>query len=389
MTLDFGLLSELTVPHSLDRFELPTAAAERQTFRDARDQVCLADEVGFSHLFHVEHHNLAGFSHSTSSESLLASYAVITKNLRLGFGGKQTPFKINHPIKIAEQVATLDQLSDGRAEFGTARGNTVPELGGFEVDPNVAEAQRIESIKMVVKAWEREEFTWQNDTYNIPPVHVVPKPLQQPHPPIWMANNSPQGHRACGRAGAGLLSFTIMTPLESLAERIGLYYEGMAEAEPLGKFINRQVACFAIVHCAESDELAREQAGAGAEWYANASLRVLKPFQAWIAGKDVPSFQYLDGLIDMDEVEFDYLDRNDMCIVGNPDTCIKKIKKYQATGATMILMLQHANGIAHEHVMRSFELLGEHVFPEFDDGTPSASDLVMEAQREANSVPAL
>jgi alkanesulfonate monooxygenase SsuD/methylene tetrahydromethanopterin reductase-like flavin-dependent oxidoreductase (luciferase family) len=96
----------------------------------------------------------------------------------------------------------------------------VPELGGFEVDPNRTEGERIEAIKMVMKAWEREEFTWKN-AYDIPPVQVVPKPVQLPHPPLWMANNGPQGHLACGRAGAGLLSFNVLTPLEALAELPG------------------------------------------------------------------------------------------------------------------------------------------------------------------------
>lgn len=365
MSLDFGVLYEVSIKD-------PTRANERAMFKNILEQVKLADRVGFTHVWHVEHHFLNEFSHSSAPDAILGAYAGATENIRLGFGAKLIPFNYNHPVRVAEMVASLDQISGGRVEFGTARGVSRDEPEGFQVDPRATRDEWREGLEMAIKAWEDGEFSWKSDRFDIPPCKVVPKPYQEPHPPIWMACTSKDTHRLAGELGLGLLSFTVMAPLDDLADRVATYKDALTRATPLGKFINPQVATYTQIHCAETDEEAAENAAAGVEWYTKQILGVIVRFQQWLEGTDIPSLNYLQEMtgIDPADIRFDYLNANDMCVVGSPETCIEKIRKYQDLGCTQMLGVQQIHGVPHEKVMRSIELMGEHVIPAFRDEHP-------------------
>src|SRR5262249_58892020 len=113
-----------------------TADGERQDFENALDQVRVADELGFDSVWAVEHHFLEEYSHCSAQEIFLTACAMQTKRIRLGHGAVVCVPQMNHPVRVAERAATLDILSGGRLEFGTARSSTWTELGGFQVDPD-------------------------------------------------------------------------------------------------------------------------------------------------------------------------------------------------------------------------------------------------------------
>jgi len=277
--LDFGLF-----------YEIPVAApwherSERDAYHRVIDQAVLGEQVGFSHFWTVEHHFLSEFSHCSAPEVLYGAVAARTKTIRIGHGVRLLPFPYNHPIRAAEMAALLDCVCDGRLEFGTGRSATRDELEGFGIDPNETRGMWEEALDVIVGAWTTDVFSWEGTHFRVPPRRVLPKPLQKPHPPLWMASTSPASHEIAGRKGLGLLSFTIGVPPEELASRIALYRSGLKEARPAGKFINDRAATFTMVHCAETDAEARQNAAESVLWYFRRSIDLIGSLAAWQEGQ--------------------------------------------------------------------------------------------------------
>src|SRR5918996_2032371 len=123
----FGVFYELQLPKPWQEGD------ERRLFHEALDQVALADRLGFDYAWEVEHHFLDEYSHSSAPEVFLAACSQRTKRIRLGHGIVQMPPRFNHPARVAERIATLDLVSNGRVEFGTGESASEMELGGFGV----------------------------------------------------------------------------------------------------------------------------------------------------------------------------------------------------------------------------------------------------------------
>jgi alkanesulfonate monooxygenase SsuD/methylene tetrahydromethanopterin reductase-like flavin-dependent oxidoreductase (luciferase family) len=204
------------------------------------------------------------------------------------------------------------------------------------------------------------------------PRRVLPRVLQKPHPPIWGATSSPEGHKEIGRHGIGLCSFTVGVPPESLAERIALYREGLAECEkPVGAFVNDRAATFTMVHCADDKETAYANAAESFVWYPKHGAAIIGSVAEWLEGTDLGSYSYTaaplqharDGALEY--LTFDYLHDNGAAVVGDPDECIATAKRYEAAGCDLLLCLMNPYKIPHEQVMRSIELMGTQVLPAF------------------------
>src|SRR5262249_20113457 len=153
-----------------------------------------------------------------------------------------------------------------------------------------------------------------------PPRRVHPKPIQKPHPPIWMATSSPAGHEVAGKMGLGLLSFTIGVPPAELAFRIGLYRDALQQAQPVAKFVNNPAAAFTMVHRADTNAEARKNAEHSVLWYFRRSIELIGSLAAWQEGKDLGSYEYTRVLKDLnlEGFNFDLLDEMDAIIVGDP-----------------------------------------------------------------------
>jgi alkanesulfonate monooxygenase SsuD/methylene tetrahydromethanopterin reductase-like flavin-dependent oxidoreductase (luciferase family) len=357
--MEFGLIYEVTVPE-------PTRQNAPSRFRDLVGQVQLAELVGFSSVWHVEHHFLDPLSQSSNNDVILGAYAAATSTIRLGYGVKLLPFQYNHPVRAAEAVATLDQMSDGRVEFGTGRSFSRQELEGFGIDPSGTRLEWEESLRMIVKMWEDDVFSWDSPTFAIPPCQVVPRPVQQPHPPLWLAGSGPETHSLAGEMGVGLLAFSIFTPLDDLAARLQLYREGLARCtKPIGRSINRRAAPFSLIYCGETDADARRIAGPRMLKHVQWTLdNILAPMAGWLEGKDhsYPWFKKDLFGIDPQDIPFDRLDHEDMVIVGDPETCIRKVKRYQEMGSDLLLG-NFDLGLPLDEVKASIERFGKHVIP--------------------------
>jgi alkanesulfonate monooxygenase SsuD/methylene tetrahydromethanopterin reductase-like flavin-dependent oxidoreductase (luciferase family) len=360
--LEFGLFYEIPVARPWHE------RSEYDAYQQTIAQAVLADQVGFSSFWTVEHHFLEEFSHCSAPGVLYGHIAARTRSLRIGHGVRLLPFPYNHPIRAAEAAAVIDLISDGRLEFGTGRSATRAELEGFGIRPDETRPLWEEALRMIVGAWTEDVFEWQGKHFRLPPRRVIPKPLQKPHPPLWLATTTPDSHEMAGRAGLGLLSFTIGVGPEQLAERIARYRQGLAGAKPIGKFVNPRAGTFTMVHCAETNEQAKRDAAASFEWYARRGTEQIATVGSWQAelGRDLASYEYTKPLagIDLSPLKYDFLDGIGACIVGDPDRCVATARRYAEAGCDLLLCLVQPWNIPHERVMKSIELLGRYVIPQ-------------------------
>ncbi len=163
---------------------------------------------------------------------LIGALSQCTENIRLGFGVTLLPHAFTPPMRVAEKVATADILSGGRVEWGTGRSTPMEQIA-FGVDRDKSRDQWQEAIEAVVQMWEQEYFEFHGKYLDFPRRMVTPKPMQDPHPPCWMAATSRgQLPRWPGNSGSGLLSFAIMQPIEKMAEHIRQYREAAANPTP-------------------------------------------------------------------------------------------------------------------------------------------------------------
>lgn len=374
--MKFDLLYELQMPKPHD------ARSEWRCYHEALEQIELADRVGFDTVWEVEHHFLTEFAHSSAPEVFLAAVSQRTKNIRLGHGVTLLPPKFNHPIRVAERVAALDLLSNGRVEFGTGRSSQF-EQAGFEIDTNESRDMWQESLEIIPRMWTETPFEYDGRFVKIPPRDVIPKPLQQPHPPIWAAATSPATWELAGRNGIGILGLTLFVSVKQLEDRVRAYRAALRDAKPVGKFVNDKVGAFTIVHVAETKEAAIANGAADAAInYLLYAFRVLGGFadpsgrgmQREYADLEIKSTPYRDLIakeypliakMQRGECTFEELDAEDMVIVGDPDHVIRKVERYRAAGLDHLLCLMQADRIPHAQVLRSIELFAEHVMPRF------------------------
>ncbi|WP_433265563.1 LLM class flavin-dependent oxidoreductase [Actinosynnema sp. CS-041913] len=363
----------------------------------ALEQAKLADELGYGCWWQVEHHGAEEFSLSSAPELLLAAISQHTSRIRLGHSAVLAPAKFNHPIRVAERAAVLDHLSNGRLELGLTR-STAPEWRLFGIDPGDVRRQTQQAFEMVPRMWTQDRFSYSGEDFEIHDVPIVPKPLQQPHPPLWQAAATPASFEEAGRRGVGVLGTTIWEPIERVRRMVALYRDAAAACtEPVGSFVNDQVAFFTFVHCAETDEQAvRNGAVAAAAWYTVQALRFFEAADTFVetvahqqklmadptSGRtgdflraEAAAFtgpnraqlvigRVLQGEDVPDEEIFEALNEQDSLIVGSPETCRKKLRTYADLGIDRLMAFHQVGNLSHEDVLTSLRLIGD-LIPEF------------------------
>jgi alkanesulfonate monooxygenase SsuD/methylene tetrahydromethanopterin reductase-like flavin-dependent oxidoreductase (luciferase family) len=212
--------------------------------------------------------------------------------------------------------------------------------------------------------WRDEPFEHQGRFFSMPARNVLPKPVQKPHPPMWVAAASPDTFVRAGKAGLGVMCFIIGRPA-NLASRVQSYRESILTAEPVGDFVNEQVAGFTVTLCLDDDAEARAIGGPAALWYTAMLGTIVGDWR----GQCVPGYEYYSAMSQdaSDQAGRDIgslLDDGTYCI-GDPEACIRAVAKYEAAGVDQIMCLMQAGRIPHDKIMRSIELFGEKVIPAF------------------------
>jgi alkanesulfonate monooxygenase SsuD/methylene tetrahydromethanopterin reductase-like flavin-dependent oxidoreductase (luciferase family) len=355
--MKFGLLYEIQ-PWDVTR----TPAA----FWEALEQVKVAEGAGFSHVFVVEHHFLGQFSMSSAPEVWLSAVAQHTSTIRIGHGSRLLPFKYNNPIRAAEMAAVLDIMSNGRLEFGTARSASAIEMLGFDMDPNVTRAEWDEALHMIPKMWAQEEFSWDSPAFRMPPRNVLPKPVQQPHPPIWVSGTQPSSSRMAADRGIGYMHFSI-TSTEELAEQVAEYKRVIrSPADPVSSVVNDQFAAFTTMFCGADDADAIERGWAGIEWYSN----MLEHTYAGLAAMNMTDDSYRWYNERFSEAgarvrELDEMYANHSMILGGPTTCIEGVQWFADQGVDMLLLSVQNGSTEHDDICDALVRFGNEVLPKF------------------------
>lgn len=398
----FDLFNELQMPAPWP------ADHEHRVFTNAIEQAVLADELAYGCWWSVEHHCSPEFSYSSAPELMNAALSQRTERLRIGHAGVLTPHRINHPLRVAERVAVLDHLSDGRVELGLARSGG-GEWTTFGIDGEDTLAELEETARLCVDAWTNPDFSWESERLSIPARNVVPKPVQDPHPPLWQTVSSPTSFRLAGQLGLGILSTTLLSPVSVLETMLAEYEAGLAECvDPVGRFVNDQRGVFTFVHCTTSvDEAIASRAAEAAMWYVNAAPKVFAvPRTVWTnmirgnvnagdpsraraaaeAGRIMvdldpedpnPILRLMNRQVlgePIDPVEaYEALADQDSVIIGDVETCRRKIEKFRGVGFDRLMCLMQFGHLSHEQVLGSIRLLGEALIPEFALAAPRSA----------------
>src|SRR3954449_5679306 len=206
----FGIFYEHQLPRPWD------GGAEQRLISDALEQIELADRLGIDYVWEVEHHFLEEYSHSSASEGFLAAASQRTERIRLGFGIVAIPPGYQHPARVAEKVAMLDLVSNGRCEFGSGETSSGAELEGFDVDRETKREQWDEALDVITRMFVEQPFAgWDGRFVRMPPRNIVPKPVQQPHPPLWVACSRRETIKLAAEKGIGALTFSFIEPEEA------------------------------------------------------------------------------------------------------------------------------------------------------------------------------
>lgn len=357
--MKFDLFYELSVP-------LFRGLSEGRVFAEALQEIALAEELGYATAWLVEHHFMPEYSHSSAPEMILAAASQRTRRLRLGHAIVPMPY--NHPVRVAERIATLDVLSGGRVEFGFGRGFSPTEYASFGV--SMAESRRIteEGLAIVRESFTGRPVTYLGRHFQLDDVEIVPKVVQEPHPPIWTAAVSPESFELAAHQGIGVL-IGPFKPWFMVHEDIRQYrhhwraHHGDGPPRP-GQ--NPRVAMTVGMLCLENGREARKQAKQPFEWFYGRLLGQTRPileslYEGYEYYRKMGRFR---ALLDR-AVNLTLLDSFGMAVVGDPAHCIKRLKALEKAGVDHVLLAFGAGAMPTETVQASMRLFAAEVMPAF------------------------
>jgi alkanesulfonate monooxygenase SsuD/methylene tetrahydromethanopterin reductase-like flavin-dependent oxidoreductase (luciferase family) len=367
-------------------------------YKETLEQCALADQMGFDNLWFVEHHFLTGFSGSPCPEVMFGALSQITKRIRIGFGVSILPY--HHPVRVAERVAMVDQLTNGRVEVGTGRSNAY-EQTGLGIDPRNTRAMWEESISMLPKIWQSDEFSWEGNFWKVPPRRVLPKPFQKPHPRLYLACTQTDSFNVAAEKGIGVLSSSTYAT-NILAEHVKNYRARVKHATPVGASVNEFWGNNVQAFCGEDNKEARELCALSLKTFfgpdkpyirdrINAYEELLEAwggvpehlradFGRWLRQSDTAHKEQaqqagisLDSGPGAARAAFAQMDADTLCdrgviIAGDPDSCIKGVQLYEDIGVDQVILIMQTETIPHERVLQSIEMFGKHVLPAFGKG---------------------
>ena len=355
--MKFGLMTQLQMPRPW------TETSEREAFWHAIDQTVAAERVGFDYFWITEQHFYAEIGHSSTPDMVLAALSQRTRRIRLGYAVILMP--CHNPFYIAERVATLDVLSNGRCDFGAGRGTSPYVVEGLGFDPSTGREVGREAMEAVIKMFEHELFPgYKGKHFDLPARHVVPRPIQRPHPPLWVAASNLETYEHAGRQGVGIIGVTRNTPDET-KPAIAAYRSAIRSGDRskfVGKAANEHVGVYAVACCHDDDRTGRDLACAAARWYYGDNDAEINKYRFGSAAGGVT--KVVDKISSRSN---DQLVEDAMAIGGNPDTVCRQIERWAAAGVDQMVFMFQAGHMTHDQVMRSIELVGEKVIPRFAD----------------------
>jgi alkanesulfonate monooxygenase SsuD/methylene tetrahydromethanopterin reductase-like flavin-dependent oxidoreductase (luciferase family) len=350
--MQFGIFYEHQMPRPWGRGD------EHRLCKEALAQVELADRLGIEYVWEVEHHFLEEYSHSSAPEVFLAACSQRTRNIRLGHGIVLMPPAYNHPARVAERIATLDLVSDGRVEWGTGQSSSRIELEGFNIDPSNKREMWMEAVRETARMLASDPYPGYHGSYfSMPARNVVPKPLQKPHPPLWVACSNRETIRHAARLGIGALTFAFVEPAEARHWVEEYYQTFKAECEPIGLAVNPNVAMVTGFMCHTDSGTAVDRGLEGFQFFAYALSHY------YLHGTHAPGGTDLWQTFQQNRPR----GRGTTPGIGSPDEVRAAFEQFEAAGVDQVVFIQQAGNNRHEHICESLELFAAEVLPPFKE----------------------
>lgn len=353
-------------------------ASEQKVFHDCVEQAVLGEKMGFDCIWAVEHHCLTQYAHMSAPETFLAFVAGKTSTIRIGHGVVCLPFKMNHPIKVAERVATLDVLTNGRVNFGIGKGGTETEAGAFDVDIPDIDRQLETSARMIPQMWSSDVFSFENDIIRVPERRIHPKPMQEPHPPMFLACTRETTLNQAGEWGLGALCLGFGGP-EDIAQKNEVYRAAVARRTeesqiPLQPVEHLSALCPAVV--LDDGTEARAIGHRGQRFFTESINHFYQGGPApQSPPEDEDAAEYLKS---QGEALVAYLHEekieagteatglyNPNHAYGTVPDAIGYVERLVDAGADEIMFLVQMGSVPQKAALRTIELLGTEVIPRF------------------------
>ncbi len=358
--MKFGIFYEHQLPRPW------SDGIEHRLFQDALEQVELADKIGIEYAWEVEHHFLEEYSHSSAPEVFLSACSQRTKNIRLGHGIRQVIPGYNHPARTAEVIATLDLVSSGRVDFGTGESSAILELGGFGIPVEEKRKIYLEATEQICNMLAMDPYPgFEGEYFSMPCRNIVPKPVQKPHPPVWVACSNRDTIRMAAENGMGVLCFAFTDPADA-KHWVDEYYDLIRSEQciPIGRAVNANIAMVTSfsVHPDKEEAIRRGKQGFDFFRYALANL--------YIFGEHTPGRTNIWELFEKDQANpaLSMLpDDGQLGGIGTPDDLRSHLEAFEATGVDQVIFIQQAGLNRHEHICESIELFGSDVLPGFKE----------------------
>lgn len=361
----FGIFYELQLPKPW------TEDSDRRLIHEALDQIVFADEIGIDYAWEVEHHFLEEYSHGSAPEVFLSAAAARTKRIRLGHGIRQVIPNYNHPARTAECLSTLDLISNGRVDFGVGEGATRLELGGFGIYAKTKRQASLEAAEQIANMMVMSPYPgFEGEFFSMPCRNVVPKPVQKPHPPMWIACTNRDTIRVAARNGLGALAFSFVDP-EEARNWVDIYYDIIRSEAccPIGHFVNANIALVTSfsLHHDRIEAIRRGQEGFEFFTYG---------VNALVAKDAVPGHSRLweefleqrgergEELIQLAQTQDPKKFRHAPG-VGTPEDFARHLRSLRDVGVDQVILMQQTGKNLHQHIMEALDLFGKEVMPEF------------------------
>ena len=343
---------------------------ELRLFQEALDQVELADKLGLDYVWEVEHHFLEEYSHSSAPEVFLAACSQRTKNIRLGHGIKLMPPNYNHPARVAEAIANLDLVSNGRVEFGTGESSSLAELGGFNIPVNLKREQWQEALEQTCNMMVMDPYPgFEGKHFSMPCRNVLPKPVQRPHPPLWVACSNRETIKLAAKLGIGALTFAFVDP-EEAKMWVDDYYKILKnECTPIGHSINPNIAMVTSFGCHENHDEAVKRMKEGFQFFSyglghHYIFGINKPGRTNIWEEFQKNKVKTQGRSTIHQKADSDIDTPG---IGTPEELSNHLRKFEEAGVDQVTFIQQGGRNKHEHICEALELFASDVMPEFKE----------------------
>ncbi len=360
--LPIDLFYELSLPPFDDR-------DEQTLFQETLEEWVLADELGYHGAWVVEHHFMPGYAHSSAPEVFLGAAAARTRRLRLGHAIVPLPY--HHPVQVAERLATLDLISGGRVEFGFGRGFSPKEYQTFGIPMEESRSRTEESLEILRAFFQQPRVNHRGRHFHLHDLVIVPRPLQQPHPPLWMAAVSPESFEIAARLGVGALAGPFK-PWFMVREDIRRYQAAWAEhPPPPSEGSQRAVAMTVGIYCHQDRHQARRLSKRAIEWFYGNLLNQTAPIlERLYAGYEYYRKMAPAHRLFRHAVHLRALEALGMVIVGDPEHCRRRLQALIDDGVDRLLLAVGAGAMPSSQVRDALRLLAHEVLPRLRPRSP-------------------